>query len=173
VERSDDRVADPALVEVHTQLLVLDRTRNEDRLAFGRDPRPHALGRIQVDRAKRLSLHAGAERGPEGPAPFHGREPRDLGVVGAQHLARLFEDGVDHGVRFERLLEDACGLVEELEALPLVPLRVVTAIGEEQQDRRDEKEPCGQRVDPQDADGGERDACVRQGDDPPRADEAL
>ena len=67
-------------------------------------------------------------------------------------------------IELRRVLEDPAGLVEELEPLALLALGHVRAVGEEHGHERDDEQPEQARLDPQDRDGEQGQARVRDRD---------
>ena len=67
----------------------------------------------------------------------------DLGDLGPEHVAGVVEQRDERRVELRRVLQDPARLVEQLQALVLLALGDVGAVGEEQRHERDDQQPDG------------------------------
>ena len=84
----------------------------------------------------------------------------ELGALGAEHLAGMLEQCAEGGVELRRVLEDPARLVEQLQALVLLALGDVRAIGEEHRDDGHDEQGQQRGLHPQDRDREQREAGV-------------
>ncbi len=128
-----------------------------------------------VDRVVRGELH-GHHRGRDlvldrgRPKRFAALAPSvesDLGDLRPEHRPGVVEQRDEGRVELRRVLHDPARLVEQLQALVLLALGDVGAVREEQRREGHDQQPDGQRVDPHDGDGEQRQARVGERDHAP------
>ena len=142
--------------QVDEPALALGDRADQDRIVEGRPDRLHDLDRV-----------AGPDLAAQDLVALVPRQQPDLGDVGPEHLAGVVEQRDERGVELRAALEDPRRLVEQFDALVLLALRDVGPIGQRRGDRRQDEQPDRCRVRPQDGQGHQREARVRQRDDDP------
>ena len=117
--------------------------------------RPHAqrVVRGDGDGNHRLGAVDTARGTPQGGVERRFGKEHQLGALGAEHPAGMFEEGADRGIELGRVVEQPARLVQELEALVLLALTDVGAIGDEHHGRWHRQQDDRSWVEPDDHDG--------------------
>ena len=118
-------------------------------LAFGHGADEQRIVERRADRLHDLDPVARPDLAAQDVVAFVARQQPDLGHVRAEHLAGMIEQAHQRGVELRAPLQDPGRLVQELDALVLLALRDVGAIGQRRGDRRQHEQPDRLRVRPQ------------------------
>ena len=164
-ERRHERLADrvpPAFFgrfpggQVDEAPLSLGHRADQDRVVEGRPDRLHDDQRA-----------AGAHLAAEDVVALPARQQADLCDVRPEHLPSVLEQRDERGVELRAALQDAGRFVEELDALVLLSFGDIGAIRQGRGHDGQGEEPDRGRIRPQDGEGQEGEARVRQRHDDP------
>ncbi len=139
--------------------MVLNRDAGEDRMVLRHPHGRHDLRHVAVGDARQQTLGL-----------ILARIEEQLRALRAEHVARVIEQR-DHGqVKLARVLQDAAGLIEQLEPLVLLALGEVGPIGQEDGRQRDDQQRHQPRVALDDRYREQCQAGVGDGHQPPELD---
>ncbi len=162
-----DQRADHRLADGRTRARSLSGDGAEEPLALGGDAGMDRVVRGDLHRHHRRRDLVLDRRRPKRLAALAASVEGDLGDLRPEHRAGVVEQRDERRIELRRVLHDPARLVEQLEAVVLLALGDVGAVGEEERRQRHDQQPDGQRVDPHHGDREQRQARVGEGDHAP------